>query len=141
MKLTKKSIFAFVSYCLFSGSVFAAPNQCVQQVNKELPSGTVSSQTFLLCQKSAKSGSAESQSQIGWMYATGNGVKKDTHLAFQWTKKAADKGVAAAQNNLGLMYENGQGVRYSTENAKKYFGLACDHKLQLGCDNFKRISK
>lgn len=124
---------------LFSTSSFAA--QCLTLVNQELKTNKISALTFSTCKKEASAGNSQAQAQLGWMYATGNGTQKNSHQAFIWTKRSADKKNAAAQNNVGMMYENGQGVRYNLANARRYYGLSCDNQLQLGCDNYKRLSQ
>ena len=55
----------------------------------------------------AEAGYAKAQASIGWMYHTGNGVKKNLKTAAEWYRKAADQGHEIAQNNLGVFYENG----------------------------------
>ena len=60
--------------------------------------------------KAADQGDAAAQSNLGVMYANGQGVPQDYAEAVQWYRKAADQGDADAQNNLGVMYDKGQGV-------------------------------
>lgn len=47
-------------------------------------------------------------SDLGEMYRTGRGVKKDYEAAKEWCGKAAEKGSGAAMNSLGYMYESGE---------------------------------
>lgn len=42
--------------------------------------------------------------------------------------------------NLGLLYSNGQGVKQDYFKAKELFGKTCDLKLQLGCDNYAKLT-
>jgi hypothetical protein len=58
----------------------------------------------------AQQGYAKAQASLGWMYHTGNGVKKDIQQALGWYTLAAAQGHAIAQNNLGVFYENGLGT-------------------------------
>lgn len=59
----------------------------------------------------AEQGNPASQFELGWLYATGSGVRKDSGVAANWYRKAAEQGHAVAQNNLGSMYENGWSYR------------------------------
>ena len=58
----------------------------------------------------ADQGNAKAQTNLGFMYATGQGVTRDDAQALFWYRKAADQGNAGAQFSLGLIYANGQGV-------------------------------
>ena len=58
----------------------------------------------------ADQGDADAQSNLGLMYANGEGVLEDAPEAVKWLRLAADQGVAAAQFNLGVMYANGGGL-------------------------------
>lgn len=48
-------------------------------------------------------GDAESQNNLGAMYANGEGIVQDDKQAACWFRKAADQGEAVAQFNLGWM--------------------------------------
>ena len=58
----------------------------------------------------AEQGHAGAQSNLGVMYANGEGVLKDDAEAVRWYRLAAEQGHAGAQYNLGLMYAKGEGV-------------------------------
>src|SRR6266699_4123888 len=58
----------------------------------------------------AESGSAEAQSYVGDMYASGWGVGYDPAQAVTWYRLAARKGDAKAQCGLGSFYATGIGV-------------------------------
>jgi len=58
----------------------------------------------------ANAGDAEAQLNLGYMYATGEGVPEDAVEAVAWFRQAAEQGHAAAQYNLGFAYANGEGV-------------------------------
>ena len=58
----------------------------------------------------AEQGHASAQSNLGLMYATGQGVPQDDTEAVRWFRLAADQGLAGAQSNLGAMYDIGEGV-------------------------------
>ena len=67
--------------------------------------------------------------------------KGDYQKVAELSKKACDSGDAGGCHNLGLVYEEGQGVRQDFSTAKQYYGKACDLGLQLGCDNYRDLSK
>lgn len=92
-------------------------------------------------QKSAHQGHAVAQSNLGVMYDKGHGVRQDYQKAIEWYTKSANQGYAEAQFNLGAMYYNGHGVRQNKSTAKRYFGQACDHGDQLGCDHYRRLNQ
>lgn len=58
----------------------------------------------------ADQGDAAAQNYLGFLYATGKGVKKDEKAAFGWFQKAADQNHAEATGNLAVMHEKGLGV-------------------------------
>ena len=58
----------------------------------------------------ANQGNASAQSNLGYMYAKGQGVPQDDVQAAKWFRLAADQDDADAQSNLGLMYAFGWGV-------------------------------
>jgi len=60
--------------------------------------------------RAAEQGDSDAQSNLGVMYANGQGVAKDDAQAVAWIRQAAEQGDSGAQNNLGVMYDNGQSV-------------------------------
>jgi TPR repeat protein len=59
----------------------------------------------------ADQGNARAQSNLGVMYAKGQGVRRrDYAAAASWYRKAAEQGNAIGQSNLGVMYAEGRGV-------------------------------
>lgn len=64
------------------------------------------------------------ESQLGYMYITGDGVKKDPILGEQYLLKAIDLGNASACNNLAYLYFSGDGVERNYEKALKYYEKA-----------------
>ena len=63
----------------------------------------------------ADKGDANSQYNLGLLYARGLGVPQDYQKAAEWYQKAAERDVPAAEYNLGVMYANGQGVQASAD--------------------------
>ena len=90
--------------------------------------------------KLANQGNAAAQSNLGLMYAEGQGVRQDYTQARQWFEKAASQDDAAAQFNLGVMYAKGQSVRQDIKRAQEYFGQACDNGEQQGCDAYRKLN-
>lgn len=74
----------------------------------------------------AEKGDANSQYNLGLLYARGLGVTKNYAEAAKWYQKAAEQGVAAAQYNLGIMYGNGEGVPKDPSEAMKWFLKAAE---------------
>jgi len=69
----------------------------------------------------AERGHAESQYNLGWLHANGNGVTVDMHQAFHWWNAAAVQGHADAEFALGLSYLAGEGVKRDLEAAANWF--------------------
>lgn len=63
----------------------------------------------------------------------------DTHI--DELQKACDGGDAAGCALLGVRYEEGEGVKQNKSKAKELYGKACDMKLQLGCEEYKRLNE
>jgi len=98
-------------------------------------------QAVKLFQLLADQGDATAQSNLGFMYENGQGVKQDYVKAAKLYRLAADQGDALAQYNLGLMYAKGQGVRQNMSTAKELFGKACDNGSNGGCKNYAILNK
>ncbi len=75
-------------------------------------------------EKSAAMGIADSQYNLGRLYANGQGVPQDYAKARQWYEKAAAQGNAGAQKYLGLLYGIGQGVPLDYVQAHMWWNLA-----------------
>ncbi len=71
---------------------------------------TPSAQDVEAAQLLAEQGDAAAQNYLGFLYATGKGVKKDEKAAFGWFQKAADQNHAEATGNLAVLHEKGLGV-------------------------------
>ena len=72
----------------------------------------------------ADQGYAVAQSNLGFMYANGQGVPQNHAEAVRWYRLAADQGNALAQYNLGIMYDSGDGVPENDIEAYKWLALA-----------------
>lgn len=74
----------------------------------------------------AEQGDAWSQYQIGMMYFSGNGVKKDRAVSADWFRKAAEQGNIKAQVNLAWMYGQGEGVAKDDTAATQWYRKAAE---------------
>ncbi len=69
-------------------------------------------------------GDAHAQTQLGLMYARGEGVAQNDAEAAKWFRLAAAQGDAQAQYYLGAIYFYGQGVAKDYVEAAKWYRLA-----------------
>ncbi len=58
----------------------------------------------------ATQGVAKAMTQVGLMYASGDGVEKDKTKAFSWFQRASDAGDVLAKTCLAECYLNGNGI-------------------------------
>lgn len=72
----------------------------------------------------AEQGNAIAQSNLGFIYDSGQGVPQDHAEAAKWYRLAAEQGNPRAQSNLGSMYANGQGVLQDYVQAYMWADLA-----------------
>jgi uncharacterized protein YgiM (DUF1202 family) len=69
----------------------------------------------------AEKGHAESQYNLGWLYANGNGMNVDVDQAMHWWKAAAEQGHADAQFAIGLALTTGEDVPQDLPQASSWF--------------------
>lgn len=79
--------------------------------------------------KAAERGYAIAQTNVGFMYYSGQGVSCNYAEALKWYLKAAEQGHAIAQTNVGCMYYNGEGVNCDYAEALSWFHKAADQGL------------
>jgi TPR repeat protein len=79
-------------------------------------------------QKSAAAGDVNSQTHLGSMYGSGNGLPEDRAKAAQWYQKAAALGGFIAQSRLGDMYTHGEGVPQDDVLAYAWLTLASEQR-------------
>lgn len=72
----------------------------------------------------AEKGDASAQTNVGALYAAGQGVPRDDREAAKWFHLAAAQGDTKAQTNLGALYAVGQGVPRDEQEAAKWFHMA-----------------
>ena len=87
----------------------------------------------------AEQGYALAQSNLGWMYANGEGVPQNYKTAIKWFTLAAEQGFAVAQNNLGWMYYNGDGVPQNDKTALKWYTLAAEQGDALAQSQVEKL--
>jgi TPR repeat protein len=92
-------------------------------------------QTLKILRPLAELGYAAPQTNLGIMYAEGQGVPQDYKEAVKWYRLAATQGFAHAQNNLGRMYLRGFGVTQDYQEALKWIKLAVDQGLAVAQTN------
>ena len=85
----------------------------------------------------ADQGCLEAMDLLGFLYATGKGVRQDYAAALRWQRKAADGGLANGQHDLGVMYANGRGVPKNYQEAARWYRMAAeqgfaDSQVNLG---------
>merc|ERR1711988_1506614 len=59
----------------------------------------------------ALQGNFRAQTEVGYFYRHGIGVKRDDFMAVEWYTRAAEAGHSVAQYNLGLRFLDGKGLR------------------------------
>ena len=105
---------------LFSGSVFGDDYQDGLDADKRYDY----KEAVRLYRLSAEQGDAEAQSNLGFMYANGQGVPQNYKEAVKWYRLSAEQGYLLAQIDLGVMYEKGQGVPQDYVSAHMWSNLA-----------------
>ena len=63
---------------------------------------------------------------LGYKFAQGDGVSKDTGEAIRWLREAAGQGHAAAQYRLGAMYFNDKEPPADKAEAARWYRLAAE---------------
>ncbi len=91
--------------------------------------------------KLAEQGDVQAQSQLGHMYAIGEGTPKNYDEAVRWNFIAAKSGSARAQSNLGVAYGNGQGVPSDAIEAYAWWYLAANNGSAAARSNMKKFDK
>src|SRR5262249_9752057 len=84
-------------------------------------------------------GETTAMSNLGWLYANGQGVAQDYAKARRWYEKAADKGETTAMLNLGLLYDNGQGVAQDYAKAREWYEKAAAKGNANATINLKKL--
>jgi TPR repeat protein len=72
----------------------------------------------------ANKGDVNAQAYLGAMYASGNGVARDTAEALKWNLKAAEQGHVLAQFNAAVLLARGNRNSRNLKEAAKWFKKA-----------------
>jgi TPR repeat protein len=72
-------------------------------------------------QRGAEAGDTRAQTNLGYLFDQGLGVKQDYATALTWYRQAAEAGNALAQNNLADLILRGEGVAQSDSEAFRWF--------------------
>jgi len=79
-------------------------------------------EAYCLWKPLAERGHAESQYNLGWLYANGNGMNVSQEKAFRWWTAAAEQGHADAQFAIGLALITGRdGLKKNGKEAAAWF--------------------
>ena len=62
--------------------------------------------TFQLLLRCAKAGESGAQLNLGYMYDTGAGIKRNRERAMYWYRRAYRNGYASAANNIGTIFRD-----------------------------------
>jgi len=81
--------------------------------------------------KAADLGNAQAMHNLGFQYATGQGVARDYAEARKWFIKAAALGNGPAMLHLGDLYANGLGVTRDYSEARHWFVLAANRGIAI----------
>lgn len=125
LKISYNLLFVTLLYSttVFSGTEFNDAYEAAQKGNHKK---AVSLWTSL-----AEDGDAAAQYTLGWMFESGQGVKKNEHRAITWYTKAAHQGDVAAQYVLATIYKRGSTVKKDSKQAILWLMKAAnqDHTL------------
>ena len=92
-------------------------------------------------QNYAAQGTATAQSNLGVMYAIGEGVPEDAAEAVRWFRLAAEQGYAPAQLNLGVMYAIGEGVPEDDVTAYAWLNIAAAQGQSSANEGKEQVAK
>ncbi len=92
-------------------------------------------QAFAWLMKAAERGDPDAQTDVGFMYRSGQGVAQDFQRALQWLTKAADQRNQEAEAGLGDMYSFGLGVTPDAKQAFEWYMKAASRGLAAACYN------
>ena len=88
----------------------------------------------------AEQGDVEAQFNLGYMYATGEGIPKNYTEAVRWFRMAAEQGDTNAQYNLGYMYATGEGIPKDYVQAYAWFNIASAQDDETAKENLEIIT-
>ncbi|KAI9332272.1 hypothetical protein DFJ73DRAFT_963463 [Zopfochytrium polystomum] len=89
-----------------------------------------------------KPGVSEAAFLAGTLYASGDGVERDSKRAMDLYLKAANQGLAAAQHNVASLYFQGDpagGVPRDVHRAVEYWSMAAEQSMPLSLFNLGKL--
>merc|ERR1711920_764691 len=90
--------------------------------------------------KAAKQGHALAQSNIGFMYLTGEGVEQSLEIGMKWNRRAAQLGSAPNQLGLGKAYLRGApGFPQNSTLAASWFRKAAEQGSAEALTQLRRL--
>ena len=128
---TLKRLLLSVSMCCLIATANAAPLDDAKAANDR----DGYAQTLKILRPLAEQGYAAAQTNLGFMYAEGQGVTQDHQEALKWYRLAAAQGFAGAQSNIGRVYLRGFGVTQDYQEALKWIMLAVDQGFAIAQTN------
>ena len=128
---TLKRLLLAVSMCCLVATANAAPLDDAKAANDR----DGYAQTVKILRPLAEQGYAAAQTNLGFMYAEGQGVTQDHQEALKWYRLAAAQGFAGAQSNIGRVYLRGFGVTQDYQEALKWIMLAVDQGFAIAQTN------
>lgn len=96
-------------------------------------------QAITILSKQAERGDANSQLDLGNIFANGEHVLKSNDTAVLWYEKAADQGNSAALFNLAYSYEFGIGVEIDLQHALYLYHESAERGLIRACETLSKI--
>ena len=104
---------------------------------RELLAADKNAEAFQILLPLAQQGIAEAESNIGFMYFVGQGVKRDLGEAVKWLKDAAEKGRGEATHNLGTLYLTCEpNMPRNEKKSKEWYQRAKELGFQVSSDDW-----
>ena len=107
----------FVAVLLSTTTVMAGASEDCETASR----WTDWAEVLRLCRPLVEQGNTGTQTTLGYMYRTGEGVAQDYATAMAWYRKAAEQGDSLGQAWVGGMYEMGEGVAQDYVEAAKWY--------------------
>ena len=92
-------------------------------------------------EQAANLGNAEAQNNLGNIFYSGRGVKRDMKEAFGWFKRSGELGYVWGQLNLGAMYRYGHGTPKDTTLAVMWLKKAAEQNNPNAMNELGELSK
>ena len=117
----------------------ARSHETISNTGPAMSAVPLADDALMRLQKLAESGDTKAQNFLGIMYATGEGVPKNTAKAAEWFEKAAAQGDADAQTILGHMYATGDGVPKNAVKSAEWYQKSADLGFAPSMNNLGQI--